>query len=145
MKKVFFLLIGGLLLSIQTFAQSSGDAAPQNPIDVRYQACLNLPSNETTVGMIECAHAAADAWNAELENDYKLLMSKLSPDGQKSLERAQRAWVEYREKESSFSGTLYYSEMDGTMWHTTNADRTYEIVRERALALEAYLHDFDLR
>jgi len=142
MKGLIFMLLCAASLSIGAFAQTGSATSDEAPIDSRYQACLDEPVNQSTVGQLDCARAAADQWSAVVDQSYQLLLSKLTPDGRKSLAAAQKAWAAYRDREASFSARLYYSEMEGTMWHVVNANRYYEMVRTRARELQSYLDDF---
>jgi uncharacterized protein YecT (DUF1311 family) len=47
--------------------------------------------------MLQCEGEELDRQNARLNDAYKKLMSKLSPDRKKALLKAQRAWIKFRE------------------------------------------------
>ena len=111
------------------------DTQTQDPIDKKYQSCLD--SNSNTVGMIECMHAASQDWDKELNKYYKLLMTTLNPSAQSSLREAQRQWIVYKEKETKFYMDAY-GKSDGSMWGLVIARRAMDIVRQRAIELKEY-------
>jgi uncharacterized protein YecT (DUF1311 family) len=57
-----------------------------------YSDCVqDKAENGTTADMLECDADEMDRQDARLNNTYKKLMSKLSPDRKKALLKAQRA------------------------------------------------------
>ena len=106
-------------------------------IDVQLAACLDSTENQTTYDMMMCCAVARDAWDAEMNKYYKLLILILSDDEKNKLKLAQQAWLDYRDKEYSFSTTVHYNLL-GTMYKVAAADRTMEIVKQRAEELRIY-------
>jgi len=132
------LLITGtlfILLTIFTFGQES--ETEKHPIDIKVEECLAIPSNQTTIGMIDCIQTAMEEWDAELNKYYKLLMNNLDNNEQDKLRDAQRQWLVFRDKEFEFIGTRY-GKMEGTMFNIIEADSRNNIVRQRALELKSY-------
>lgn len=126
------------LLPFSCWYLLSAQQEEQHPIDMHYEGCLGIDSNQTTFGMMHCAQVAEEEWDAELNKNYKLLMAELSPENQQQLRDAQRKWLAYRDSERSFSGEMHY-DLEGTMYRVMAADREAEIVKERALNLQRYL------
>jgi uncharacterized protein YecT (DUF1311 family) len=62
-----------------------------------YSECIDKASRGATAEMFECNGEELDRQDARLNNTYKKLMSKLSPDRKKALLKAQRAWIKFRE------------------------------------------------
>jgi uncharacterized protein YecT (DUF1311 family) len=63
-----------------------------------YSDCVkDKAENGTTADMLECDADELDRQDARLNNTYKNLMSKLSPDRKKALLKAQQAWIKFRE------------------------------------------------
>ena len=62
-----------------------------------YSDCLHKAVEGTWADMFECNGDELDRQDARLNNTYKKLMSKLSPDRKKALLKAQRAWIKFRE------------------------------------------------
>ncbi len=67
----------------------------------------------TTAEMRECIDRRYAAVDQELNDVYKQLMAQLDPKRQELLKHAQRAWIDYRDKDAAFvassveGGTLY--------------------------------------
>ena len=135
MKQILPLLL--CFVAIVGYVQSE-----EHPIDVRNNACHDIDSNQTTYGMMQCEAVAREEWFIEINNYYNLLLDTLSESADSLLKASQEAWIEYNLKEKSFSSSLYYSEMDGTMWRVVNAGRMKDIVRKRALELKEYYETF---
>lgn len=139
MKELFLSLFLFVLVVGHLHAQEPTDAETQYPIDMALEECLSIDSNQSTYGMMECLRTAQDAWDAEMNRSYKELMGSLDSAGQSGLKGAQRAWIKYRDAEIELCGSLYYGNLDGTMYHVMAADRVMQIVRQRALELQSYL------
>lgn len=107
-----------------------------NTIDLTTESCLK--TNESTAGMLECFTRAETDWDKELNRAYKALQSKLKPAGQDALKQAQKAWIAQRDKEFELINAIH-AQMDGTMWISVMAGKRADVVKERALALQAYL------
>jgi len=128
------------LLTAPAYSQDS-KANEMHPIDIRLEKCHSIDSNQTTAGMMNCEAIAREEWDLEMNKYYKLLMGILSPDERAKLKTAQISWLNYRDKEKEFSGTMYYN-MQGTMWRVAAAGRLCDIVRQRALELKVYYDEF---
>ena len=131
MKLIIF--VSFCLISVISSAQHD-----EHPIDGRNMECHDIDSNQTTYGMIQCEIVARDEWKVEMNIYYQLLLDTLSEESAALLRKAQAAWIEYEAKESEFSVSMHYSDMDGTMWRVLNADHLKGIVRTRALELKSY-------
>lgn len=120
--------------------QVKAEESTKHPVDIQLEKCLDSSENYMTSGMMNCYAEARDAWDKELNKYYKLLMDILSADEKEKLRKSQRSWLTYRDNELDFSGTTYYN-LDGTMWRVTAAQRSCEIVKQRALELKDYYQD----
>ncbi len=109
----------------------------QHRIDIEYTKCLNNPENQTTFGMVNCAIEAQKAWEAEVDEYYKLLLSKVPEETKPLLKKSQLTWQEYKRCEFKFSTEMYLS-MEGTMWQIVAADNKTEFVKQRALLLKSH-------
>jgi|APTNR8051073442_1049403.scaffolds.fasta_scaffold03654_1 uncharacterized protein YecT (DUF1311 family) len=123
--------------------RAQDDAPEPHPIDAQLDACMGIPDNQSTHGMIGCIEAARTAWDAELNRNYKQLMGALKTPGQEALRAAQRQWIAYRDKEILFSDLLH-ANMDGTMFLIFAADRRMQLVKTRALELASYYETLTL-
>jgi uncharacterized protein YecT (DUF1311 family) len=119
---------------VNTYGQKETE---EHIIDKHLRECLDSTENQTTVGMSGCAIRAGKEWDQELNNNYNLLISKLSVDEKEKLKSSQRNWILYRDKEMEFARTMYIK-LQGTMWRIVLADRQTELTRQRALELKAY-------
>ncbi len=131
------LIISILLASSNLFGQSVESNI--HPIDNLLKNCLEADSSQTTAGMIKCINMATLDWDNELNKNYKLLMSVLSPQEKEKLKSSQLKWIEFRDKELDFSNTVL-NKLKGTMWLVTKANKKLELVKQRTLELKDY-HD----
>jgi uncharacterized protein YecT (DUF1311 family) len=132
------LTITVLLIILQTapiFGQNN--QTDKHPIDIKREQCHEIDSNQTTYGMMQCETVAREEWDKEMNKYYKLLMDTLTIEEKEKLKIAQRQWLDFRDRELDFSGTMYYN-MQGTMWRVVAAGRSCDIVKERALELKGY-------
>ena len=109
-----------------------------HPINKKLSTCLETDSMQTTMGMIGCIVQARKEWDIELNRYYNLLQKKLSSEEQKKLKLAQRQWLKYRDLEYDFSNTMHYG-VQGTLYHILAAQRSKDIVKQRAQELKHYL------
>lgn len=133
-----YLLIPFLTLSFFSISQDT----EQHPIDIRNQACHDIDSNQTTLGMMQCEWLAYQEWEVEMNHYYDLLIDTLSNSADSLLISSQQDWELYLKSEKNFSSNLYYSEMQGTMWRIINAQNLKDIMKQRALVLKDYYETF---
>lgn len=110
--------------------------APETPIDRQLRECIERDS--TTAGMVRCAEEARQAWDRELQRTYAALLEAVDPPGRQDLQRAQTAWVAFRDAESVWLDRLY-AIPTGTMYPVLRAGDEAGLVKERALRLRSYL------
>ncbi len=108
----------------------------QHVIDLTSDSCVE--NNPSTAGMLDCYTRAEKEWDDELNRVYKALQAGLKPKAQDALKQAQRAWMAQRDKEFELI-TSINGQMEGTMWIPVMAEKRVEVVKARALALQAYL------
>jgi len=108
-----------------------------HPIEEALEVCLAGTEDQNGEAAIKCYYTAREAWGEEVENFYRLLMEALPRPEQRKLEYSQLQWVQYRDAEMLFSGAMYRG-LEGDMWMIINAQRTTDIVKQRALELEEY-------
>ena len=136
MKKYYFisLFVSLFFINISSKAQFYSDTTT---IDITLNDCLATGENQTTYGMIQCIDTAYAAWDAELNKNYKLLMSVLGEEEKEKLKTAQKAWITMRDADISFIG-LYSENLEGSMYRVSANYHTMEIVRLRALQLRSF-------
>ena len=83
-----------IILSLALFPPSHGqEKKKEHPIDVALEKAME--KDYSTAGMIQALGKAQEAWDAELNKNYKKLLTLLKDDGKKKLREAQRAWVAF--------------------------------------------------
>lgn len=105
-------------------------------IDEWLERCIE--QDPSTAGMNNCTYKAYEMWDKELNAVYRQLMKKLDPNAQKLLKEAEIAWIKYRDAELRLQDAIY-GQMQGSMWATMAAGNRYDFVKQRTLALKAYL------
>lgn len=130
-------VIGLSLLVAASLSVHAQEEALPNPIDIALDSCLSIDTNQTTFGMVQCVMQAYDAWDAELNRQYKSLMAKLNTQEQSALREAQRKWIAYRDAELEFSG-LMHTNLEGTLYKIFHAERVLALTKQRVLDLKSY-------
>lgn len=108
----------------------------QKRIEDKQGECVD--KNPSTVGMVECAQAAYEEWDKELNRSYSKLMKQLPEEEKKTLRLSQRAWLKFRDHEYDNIANIY-SHMEGTMYRPMHVESRTRILRERVLQLHKYL------
>lgn len=109
-------------------------ADDEDPIDAALSKCLD--GEMSTQGMVECYGAAYESWDAALNATYGSVMKTLSAEEGAALKEAQRAWIRFRDAESTFLASLLTPDRGTMMRITVNAMMT-EVVKQRVLALRS--------
>lgn len=104
------------LINILTFSMSSANAK----LSDTYNKCMDN-SGGVTVNMQDCMNTEHDYQDKLLNQGYKLIMKNLSDNAKKDFKKAQRAWLKWREAETSFA----YSLLEGGTLASISADATF--------------------
>jgi uncharacterized protein YecT (DUF1311 family) len=112
-------------------------AAVPDPTTVALQRCLDDAANASTAGQTQCEADAARAFDRRMNIAYATLMRKLPPAAAQRLRLAQRAWLTFRSAEADARGALYATRQ-GTMYVPMAAGDATNVIRDRAVQLEAY-------
>jgi uncharacterized protein YecT (DUF1311 family) len=91
------------LLAVSLMLLASG-AAMSQAVDVQPAPCQEADSNAE---MRQCLKAAAQKADAELNQTYEQIMSKLSGGDRRSLRDVQRLWIRFRDASCSAARKLY--------------------------------------
>jgi len=86
-----------MIICLAVFWNGQLLAETEDDLSKEYSDCIDKASQGATAEMFECSGEELDRQDARLDNTYKKLMSKLSPDRKKALLKAQRAWIKFRE------------------------------------------------
>ena len=105
-----------------------------HPIDLSYKQCLEVDSNYTMVGTVECINRAWVEWEIEMNHYYTLLADTLSTETAEILKKSQDTWVDHFENECDFINLFYHLEMNERNFDE-RAEFGLYMVRERALKL----------
>ena len=92
-----------------------------------------VPPGTEEVAAVERANAALDAVYAQLRN-------KLEPEGRKSLQEAERAWIKWRDAEADLIARVGGS-IGGSAFRVDFANAQTRLIKERTEVLKKYLSD----
>lgn len=127
------------LLSAPMVAHSAEvycDTARPHSIDVELAESLEAGGGVTSE-MRDAQGRAHEQWDAELNRVYTSLAASLEPAERTSLRDAQRAWLAFREAETTFWWSPSISD-EGTMAPVVVSGRAIEMLRARTCELSRY-------
>lgn len=106
----------------------------KHPIDKQLEICLKQPYSTRT--QAACYNTAYTAWEKDIAVSEKLLLAK---EKQKDkIRAAQKAWE--KERDAEFNKIAeHYNQMRGTGYISVRIKLRMEVLRKRALELEAQL------
>lgn len=114
----------------------------KDPIDIAMEAAMER--NSSTAGMCNAISQAQEKWETRLNAVWAKLKKKMPVGEFAELQKAQRAWLTYRDLQiKSYSAT--YGKMEGTMWIPCSASAIMDITKQRVLDLETILGLLDER
>ncbi|MBD3922926.1 DUF1311 domain-containing protein [Paenibacillus sp. PR3] len=124
------------------------DEMLRNPIDHDYELELNelINSNEdiTTLGWGALEGKYTEIWDKELNQIYKMLLSKLDREPREALIESQKEWLQYHLKETKFvEKTFINNGYLGTQGSVSLAKDERERIRERTMQLFEYRYLLD--
>jgi len=132
-RSVFIVFLASCVFVFPLWASESGQA--EHRIDRWLDQAIK--KDYSTVGMREAQNKALKMWDKEMNACYKRLMNRLPENKQKTLKKAQRAWVAFRDADAEVIGDILYSQ-GGTAALLNGDSAIYERVRQRTLQLLAY-------
>ncbi len=91
----------------------------------------------TTLKIREAYGKAYSKWDKELNELYKLIMSKLNDNDKKIFRDSQRKWIKFRDAEFKIMAKIFFRG-GGTMAYVVYAERKVDIVRKRVITLLGY-------
>jgi uncharacterized protein YecT (DUF1311 family) len=123
-----------IALALAAVARISGAAAAEGPKDYDkiYSDCVAEAggANNGTVGA--CAEGVADQTKPEMNRLYQAILGKMnSPADAAKLEKAQKAWIVYRDNHCELAGSYVGSPMYAFCPMTLNIERVKQL-REMA-------------
>ncbi len=120
-----FLSIAALALALE-IAFSLSSAAQKDP-------------NFTPPGAEELA--AVERANAAIDVVYGQLRNKLEPEGRKSLQESQRAWIKWRDAEADLIARLGGGIGHGSGFRVDFANAQTKLIKERTEVLKKYVSE----
>ncbi|MFC4763897.1 lysozyme inhibitor LprI family protein [Dyella koreensis] len=141
MKTVKTLAISAALLICATGAIAADSTsqiikrdAPKG-ITAAFYVCIDKAGSDT-IAIGSCLTTERQTQDARLNAAYKALLGKLNAKAKERLVSAERTWLEFHSKSSSFESALYSNEVVDDLQVTEN-----EVFRlcERANTLDKYL------
>jgi uncharacterized protein YecT (DUF1311 family) len=127
MKKM---LIISLLMAYGSAAAAPTDIA--KPLDDRLQNCKMNANN--TLETADCYQKATQAWDKELNVQYKALLSGQNEAFKQQMKISQRSWIKYKDDYFSAMET-FYQQQEGTIWGLVAAESKLNVIRDKALDL----------
>jgi uncharacterized protein YecT (DUF1311 family) len=122
-------VVTGLVLFWFSQIAFAGDVG----LSKQFSTCMDK-SGGITAEMLNCIGAETKRQDARLNKAYKEVMAHLSPERKKQLLAAQRAWITFRDANSSF-----YADPEGGTMATVNAsDNFMSATASRAMELEGF-------
>ncbi|MCL2727976.1 MAG: DUF1311 domain-containing protein [Bacteroidales bacterium] len=107
----------------------------RHSIDVKMDR--EIEEDESTFGYVHAFGNAAEAWEKEIDKIYQTLMTKLQGDCRNKLQTAQKAWLAFKEDETTFINS-YWAQFSGSMFSVFSASHRLFVVRQRAFQLYSY-------
>ena len=114
--------------------------AKRDPIDMWLERAIE--KDPSTHGMRAAVRRATQMWDAEMNRVYGRLMRRLKGPKRDALQKAQRAWLRFRDAESAASFEII-GRQEGTMWPLASEGHCLEIVKQRTRQLRGYESDLD--
>jgi uncharacterized protein YecT (DUF1311 family) len=124
------LTTGCMLIVSELLWNAAPVAAADKDMTQEYSTCMDK-SNGVTGEMLDCLSAEYERQDARLSENYKRLMSKLSPKRKEGLLEAQRAWIKFRDANCN----LYYDPEGGSAAHLAGTDCMLSSTADRATEL----------
>ncbi|SLM30827.1 conserved exported hypothetical protein [Desulfamplus magnetovallimortis] len=102
----------------------------------QFSKCID-DSGGVTAAMLDCINQEHTLQDARLNKAYKKVMSQLTPERQKELKDAQRAWIKYRDANCNF----YFDPDGGTAASLSGRDCFMTTTASRAEELENFIDE----
>src|SRR5262245_22070713 len=127
---------GTVLVMAAAVLVSAQVAAIGRELTEEFSKCLNQ-ANGVSSEIINCVLAETIRQDAQLNDQYKKLMTKLSEEGSKALIEAQRAWIRFRDTNCG----LYNDPQAGSIAQLTSHECFLNAITDRAKELKLLIID----
>lgn len=135
--KVLGLCISLSLSGVAFAAEPFCDSGVIHPIDATFERDMDA-SGGITANMRDVQIRAYEAWDAELNREYRELMALLPENEKPVLREAQRAWLAFQKAESDLWWTTTLSSDGGTIRPIIVSDLGREFLKNRVCQLRRY-------
>ena len=130
-------ILAGLAALVATPALAVDKAKVEARYTPALQICLDSPDGQSTMGMVQCIGEELKVQDAALNSAYRSLIGQMTPDQKASVQKAQRAWIAFRDADCA----ARYDPDWGTI-STINANMCMlQRTVERTIELEEFLAD----
>lgn len=129
--------LAALGVLVATPALAVDDAKIEARYSPAFQVCLDSPEGQSTMGTVQCIGAELKGQDAALNAAYRALVADMTSDQKAGLQKAQRAWIAFRDADCA----ARYSPDWGTM---STLDANFCVLRrtvERTIELETFRAD----
>ena len=130
-----------ILAAVTALVASPALAVDSAKIEARYtpafKACLDSPDGASTAGMVQCVGVELEVQDAALNAAYRDLVRDMTPSQKAGLQKAQRAWIAFRDADCA----ARYSPDWGSMSTITANFCMLRRTVERTIELEEFLAD----
>ena len=133
-----FLALAALGALVATPALAVDTAAVEARYTPAFHACLDAPDGQSTMGTVQCIGVELKVQDAALNAAYRALVADMTPDQKAGLQKAQRAWIAFRDADCA----ARYSPDWGTISSITANMCVLQRTVERTLELEAFSPDW---
>lgn len=89
--------LGVIVALVATPALAVDDAKIEARYSPAFQQCLESPEGQSTMGMVQCIAAELKIQDAALNGAYRSLIADMTPDQKAGVQKAQRAWIAFRD------------------------------------------------
>ena len=131
-----------VLAALAALVATPALAVDKTAVEARYtpalQTCLDSPDGGSTMGMVQCIGEELKVQDAALNAAYRSLVGQMTPDQKAGLQKAQRAWIAFRDADCA----ARYSPDWGTISTITANMCVLQRTVERTLELEAFSPDW---
>ncbi|MDX2215384.1 MAG: lysozyme inhibitor LprI family protein [Oculatellaceae cyanobacterium bins.114] len=129
-----------------TPSNSTPSSAPNSPSDAESAGgdivaqAADCTNPQTQLEINECAAKSADVADQKLNEVYQQLKATLSSSEEKLLTDAQRAWIEFRDKNCAFSSGRFEG---GSIAPTVYSSCIERITKQRTEELQGYAQSME--
>lgn len=128
--------ISDCLSAVESERAAGGTADPYRCVGAAVERCYAAEENFTTMGAIACADASRRAWDDRLNEAYLTARSELPAGAADALQKAQRAWIGYRDESCGVWRAVFEG---GSLGGQIAADCLAETTGRRAIEMTEFV------